>query len=156
MAIRFDNNQNYHFYLNRKRCFLILLLLNSCLAGIYYVYEQNQLKLTQHVKTYTQHISPRINKAIEFIKNTLDNEYNQEDLVTFYELVEKEFTLGLRCMRKTIQSPTITITNVNNTVDKQINSSKTTIRYSLISYQCFIQVFFPGVSICRLDFHRAH
>jgi hypothetical protein len=137
MAFGFDSTQSCYLCSNRKRCFLTLLFINSFVACIYYIHEQNQPKVTPYVKAYTNRFPPRINKAVEFIRNTLDNEYNQEDLVTFYDLVDKEFTLGLRCMRNKKQPQTITTTSyLNYTVNKQIDNTTTTIRYRKINFIC--------------------
>jgi hypothetical protein len=49
--------------------------------------------------------------AIEFIQNTLANEYNQDDLIKFYAHVKQEYSLGLKCTRKSM-----IISNLTNDV----------------------------------------
>jgi hypothetical protein len=151
MAFVFDTNQNRHFCLNRKRCFLSLLFFNCCLACIYYIHGQ-ELSETERNVTSTKLVHNnlnrisyviKLNKACEFIGNTLDNEYNQDDLVVFYNTVDKEFSLGLRCTRKTVQPQTIAKTaaisnNSNSTDGNRTNSTPTTttttVRYRQNSY----------------------
>lgn len=135
----FDNNHNCYFYLNRKRCFLTLLFINCFIACIYYIYEQNvtyKYLLRNNSQPKTSPI--KINKVIEFIKNTLENEYNQDDLTTFYNTVEKEFSLGLRCTRKKKSQPQTTTMNTNFTINNNITTTTTTIiRYIfLFEYYC--------------------
>jgi len=133
MAFDFDNNHTCYLYLHRKRCFVILLLLNSFLACIYYIYEQNQSHVKQIPNYFNRTQSLRkLTKPIEFLRNTLENEYNRDDLEIFYNMVEEEFSLGLRCTRKVNQPlKTTAITNSNLTSAKQIDSNITTTRYRL-------------------------
>jgi hypothetical protein len=134
MAFVFDTNQNRHFCLNRKRCFLSLLFFNCCLACIYYIHGQNLSQIERNV-TSTKLVHNnlnrisyviKLNKACEFIGNTLDNEYNQDDLVVFYNTVDKEFSLGLRCTRNNVQSQTAILNNSDFTDGNQINSITST------------------------------
>jgi len=136
MAFNFDNNHNLYLCFNQKRCFLILLLFNCFLACTYYIHEQRQLKLVQNATAYTKRIYTNLNQkqnlikiiqSMKFIRNILENEYNLDDLLTFYDIAEKEFSFGLRCTRK-INQPQMTIaisTNSNLT----INNNITEIRY---------------------------
>jgi hypothetical protein len=128
MAFGFDNNHNLYLYCNQKRCFLILLLFNSLLACIYYFHEQNQFRIPRNITNHPERINTNLprkqTKALKFIRNILENEYNQNDLGIFYNLVEKEFSLGLRCTRKPTQPPTTTLaTNSNLTIDDSRNNS---------------------------------
>jgi hypothetical protein len=134
----FSNKLNRQLYLKRKRCFLTFLLLISSLPGIYYIYGQHKSQTTRNLTKYLNRPSlnfnerkytTEINKAIEFITKTLENEYNRNDLISFYQVVEKEFRLGLRCMRKTIQ-PETTI-DPNFSTDNQTHRSITTIGTAL-------------------------
>jgi len=140
MAFGVENNHNSYICVNQKRCFLILLLFNCILACIYYIHEQNQSQIGQNATKYTKSIninllqksnSTKLNKAMKFIRNTLENEYNLDDLIKFYNIAEKEFSLGLRCTRK--KNPPATTTtismNFNFTIDQQINNDSTTNRY---------------------------
>jgi hypothetical protein len=129
MAFAIDKS---YLCINQKRCFLILLLFNLFAACIYYFYESvshGTNKPTTPIDTYGYQ---KPNSAIKFIRNILENEYDHEDLLTFYKLVEKEFALGLRCTRKANPPPTTTTlsTTSNLTFNQQINSNITTIRYS--------------------------
>jgi hypothetical protein len=134
MAFDIENNYSSSICFNQKRCFVILLLCNCLIAFIYYVHEQNGSKIVKARTTYTKSIHEndvlKINKAIQFIRNTLETEYNLHDLATFYNLVEKEFSLGLRCTRKKNQpQATPILTNSNLTINQQNNSNITTVRY---------------------------
>lgn len=133
MAVAVENNYNSYICINRKRCFLLLLLLNCLLAGIYYIHEQNQPKNIRGLTTYTKQVpnkSPTskqtISKAMKFIRKTLENEYNHDDIMTFYNITEREFSLGLRCSRKSKPQPVTTITTI---VNNENNSNMTTVRY---------------------------
>lgn len=95
---------------NPRRYFFILLLLNSLLACIYYLHEQTFS--TYLLKQSMKKIFPSIqNSAIDYLRKTLQDEYNPDDLLRFYQTVEKEFSLGLRCMR---ESPSSIISNETN------------------------------------------
>jgi hypothetical protein len=151
MAFVLDNNQNHYFCLNRKRCFLSLLFFNCCLACIYYIHGQNLSQIERNV-TSTKLVhnnlnrisyAIQLNKPIKFIRNILDSEYDQDDLVAFYNIVDKEFSLGLRCTRKTVQPQTIAKTaaisnNSNSTDGNRTNNTPTTtttaVRYRQNSY----------------------
>ncbi|CAF4018178.1 unnamed protein product, partial [Rotaria magnacalcarata] len=113
-------NSNAHICLNRKRCFSILLLLNCTLACLYYTYVQNQPDGTKynsnnakgiHINFNKNQSSIKPSKPIEYIRTILENEYNYDDLVKFYNLNEKEFSLGLRCARKSKRIETTTQVN---------------------------------------------
>lgn len=95
MALHFD----CHRCTNQKQCFLLLLICNTLLACIYYFHEQTfSSYLLSKSKQKQFHLIE--NPAVKFLRQTLENEYDYTDLLTFYEIVEKEFSLGLRCMRK--------------------------------------------------------
>lgn len=134
-----ENSQNSYTCISRKRCFLILLLVNCFLACIYYIHVQKQPKSTiQNLTTYTKQIRKNLsskqpgNKAMRYIRRILENEYDLNDLATFYNFVDKEFSSGLRCMRKPNKPPsppttTTTITILNNS-SYENNSNLTTTR----------------------------
>ncbi|CAF1577216.1 unnamed protein product [Rotaria sp. Silwood1] len=135
MALDLNKNHNYNFCLSRKRCFLILLLFNSIIAYTYYTHGHNQSKHIENTAIKSRHIninskqkqySSETTEPIDFIRNILENEYNYDDLVTFYNLVQKEFSLGLRCTRKPIKLETTTQYNYTN--NTQINNNITEIR----------------------------
>ncbi|CAF0932941.1 unnamed protein product [Rotaria sordida] len=135
MAFNLNTSYNYSFCLSRKRCFLMLLLFNSTIAYIYYIYDHNQSQQIENIPINSQHVHINIKqkqypikttKAIDFIRNVLKNEYDHDDLKIFYNFVQKEFSLGLRCTRK-IDQPETAI-KYNYTIDKQINDNITTIR----------------------------
>ncbi|CAF3026608.1 unnamed protein product [Rotaria socialis] len=127
-------NSKSHICLNRKRCFSILLLVNCILAFLYYTYVQNQSEGTKGNSNSAKGIrinfnpdrnSTKPSKPIEYIRTILENEYNYDDLVKFYSLNEKEFSLGLRCTRKPKRIETTT--KVNYTGDTTIEDNSTTI-----------------------------
>jgi hypothetical protein len=133
MGFKFDSNHYSYLCVNPKRCFLILLLFNSFLACIYYIHEKDFLLISSNITTHTQQIDTNINqnqnRALTFIRNILENEYNQDDLIKFYNIVEEQFSLGLRCTRKTSPLPTIILSNTSNlTSSEETNRSNTTIR----------------------------
>jgi len=138
MAFSVENSHNSYIYINRKRCFLLLLLLNCLLACIYYIHVQKQSKTTQHLTTYTKQIPKNlyskqpITKAMKFIRKILENEYDLNDLITFYNIVEKEFSLGLRCTRKSKKPTPTTTTTTTTTIltnsSKENSTDITTIR----------------------------
>jgi hypothetical protein len=159
MAFTVENNHNSYICVNQKRCFLILLLFNCILACIYYIHEQNQSQIGQTATKYTKPFninskqkqnSIKFNKAIKFIRNTLENEYNLDDLIKFYNIAEKEFSLGLRCARKKNPSETTKTTtsmNFNFTIDNQINNDSTTNRYGNFKFfeiGLFLNLYFYG------------
>jgi hypothetical protein len=124
MASVFDKN---YLCSNQKRCFLILLLFNLFVVCLYYSYgsiSQNAIRFTTPIDTYAyhKHVSP-----IKYIQSVLNNEYDHDDLVTFYNLAKKEFSLGLRCTRKASPTTTVPITS-NITTDQQTNSNISTNR----------------------------
>ncbi len=126
--MEFTFNKSY-LCINQKRWFLILLLFNLSFTFIYHFYGSilhSTDRSTIPIDGYQKQ-----NYAIKFIRNILENEYDHEDLLTFYKLVEKEFALGLRCTRKANPPPTTTTlsTTSNLTFNQQINSNITTIRY---------------------------
>jgi hypothetical protein len=156
---------NIKYCLNRKHYFLIFLLFNCFFGFVYYKYAQNQSQIPQngiHTNLYRKQNSIQINDPMKFIRNTLENEYNQDDLVAFYKNVEKEFSLGLRCTRKIDQLETTTIpTNSNLTTMHQISSNITAIRYLnlkffkifLIIYKVIesvLQIYVKEIFICIL------
>jgi hypothetical protein len=126
MAFAFDKN---YLRINQKRYFLILLF-NLFVVCIYYfsgsiLHSTN--RSTIPIDTYGYQ---KQNHAIKFIRNILENEYDHQDLMTFYNLLDKEFSLGLRCTREANPSPTIVLSNISNLIaNQQTNSSITTIRY---------------------------
>jgi hypothetical protein len=123
MAFGFDKNP---LCINQKRCFLILLLFNSFVACIYYL--SGSISQTTKTTPIDTNLNQKHNHAIKFIRTILENEYDHEDLITFYNLVEKEFSLGLRCTRKANPPPTTT-TTLLTADNQQSNSSIITIRY---------------------------
>jgi hypothetical protein len=123
----FAFNKSY-LCINQKRWFLILLLFNLFVTGSYHFYGSilhSTDRSTIPIDGYQKQ-----NYAIKFIRNILENEYDHQDLMTFYNLVEKEFSLGLRCTKKANPPLTIVLSNISNlTTNQQTNSSITTIRY---------------------------
>ncbi|CAF4084730.1 unnamed protein product, partial [Adineta steineri] len=119
----FDCDNNYNVCSNNKRCFLTLVLFNFFLACTYYFYEHNQFDVRQNAVKhfpnifYQHELSRKTDNSIEIIRNILENEYNRSDLQIFYDLVDKEFALGLRCTRNQNKKSNVdlTISETNNT-----------------------------------------
>ena len=135
MAFHFNKNRNHHLSFSKKRLFVILLLLNSLVTCGYYAHCHKRFQSKRNLATYTRQVyvnltlekqSIRTREEFEFIKTTLEKEYFRDDLLTFYKVVEEEFSLGLRCMRKPVQSQAII--NSNNARNKQIDNSINTSR----------------------------
>lgn len=127
MAINSITNYNYYFPFNRKRCFLTLLLCNALAAFVYYVHIQTQLPIKERFlvkerenynKTAKQLIDTSI--ANNFIKRTLENEYDYDDLIKFYNITATEFSLGLRCIRNSQQPQATTTISSNTTTNRYI------------------------------------
>ena len=127
MAINSNTNYNSYFPLNRKRCFLTLLLCNATAAFVYYVHIQTELPIKETFlvkergnfnKTSKQLVDTSI--AIVFIKRTLENEYDYDDLIKFYNITATEFSLGLRCTRNSQQPQATTTISSNTTTNRYI------------------------------------
>ncbi|CAF1272113.1 unnamed protein product [Rotaria sordida] len=114
----------------RKHFLLILLCFNVFFGCIYFIHERKEEEIIPILSATNTKISNIIfqrqqynqyviktNKAIEFIKNTLENEYNQNDLMNFYNHVQKEYSLGLRCTRIQNISKTMAITNTTDRIE---------------------------------------
>mgnify|MGYP001110209764 FL=1 len=121
------------FYLNcnQKRCFTCLLLFNFILALIYYIHQQNYLIL---IRNYRKAIPFEHNifltRAIAYLRHQLENDYDRNDLHRFYRLVENEFSLGLRCVRKT--NSQISLLNTNLTINESNQTTTTTTASSIV------------------------
>lgn len=126
MAFDSDSSLISNLFRRNKRCFLILLLFNVLLACMYYLYAQNQSSIKENVRIYFKRFEKKMN-GTDPIRTVLESEYDHNDLEVFYNLVHKEFALGLRCMRKADQSVTISNSNINDT--DQTNSNRTQSRY---------------------------
>ena len=127
-----DNRMNYSI---GKRFFLTLLIFNSFLGCIYYLHEQKEQEVIQNVistkilnRQEDNQYSIKTNKALKFIRTTLENEYNQDDLMKFYNLVQEEYSLGLKCKRTQNTSPVMVISNATNGMKNGINISNTIVR----------------------------
>ncbi|UJR09905.1 hypothetical protein I4U23_014127 [Adineta vaga] len=125
MALEIDTNQIYHLFCKNKRCFLILLLSNSLLAYSYYIYMQNQSSTKENVKTYSKQFDKNFNSSnsIDTIRNILKQEYDRNDLEVFYNVVNTQFALGLRCMRKANQPQTLF--NVSEQINGNVTKNRT-------------------------------
>ncbi|CAF1219046.1 unnamed protein product [Adineta steineri] len=132
----FDCDNNYNVCSNNKRCFLTLVLFNFFLACTYYFYEHNQSDVRQNAVKhfpnifYQHELSRKTDNSIEIIRNILENEYNRSDLQIFYDLVEKEFALGLRCTRNQNKKSNVDLTisetnNTNITIIRSLSSTTT-------------------------------
>ena len=111
------NNMNYHQnrrtpYVTRKRFFLTLLFLNSFLGCVYYVHEQNSSLSANQIQSNGL-MEIKLTNALRAIRSTLENEYNYEDVVRFYQLVHDEYALGMRCARPNVTEQTAAVRNVS-------------------------------------------
>ena len=98
-----DAHCNRYLCVNRKRCFLALVIVNFLLAGVYYLHEPTE-KTGSPANVAHRHADrdwslDESTKITTLLKAILETDYNQEDLTAFYELVQREFSLGLRCTR---------------------------------------------------------
>ena len=136
MAFRLDHPNSNHYScslcVNRKRCFLLLLLTNGFVAALYFTYDlykHERRSGTSPVNIFSQRpdsveLPTTVPGGVNFIKDTLEKDYDHNDLSLFYQLVEKEFSLGLRCMRKADQpAKPATTTIISNAT---VNSSNRT------------------------------
>jgi hypothetical protein len=110
MAIGVHNSGNRRCFTTRSRLLLTLLFFNSFLGCIYYIREQ-AVPITMPSNTtnsawnqlYDSHLSElygsKATKALRSIRDILANEYNQADLIGFYQLVQREYYMGLKCQR---------------------------------------------------------
>jgi hypothetical protein len=134
MAFNLNHPNNRVSYRNGKRFLFTLLILNSFLGCIYLIHEQKvkQLDATQSNDIYkqqdTNEDSIRPNKAIKYLRNVLENEYNQDDLIRFYNHVQNEYSLGLKCTRtKNISVPMHT-SNTDIQIKTKLRITSTTDR----------------------------
>ncbi|CAF3948866.1 unnamed protein product [Rotaria sp. Silwood2] len=136
-----NHSNNCVSYIIRKHFLLILLCLNAFLGCMYYIRGRNEEKLNPIPSTTNTRVSNVIlnrqqhnqyviktNKAIVFIKNTLENEYNQNDLMSFYNHVQKEYSLGLKCTRIQNISKTMAISNNTNQIENNTSIISTRVR----------------------------
>ncbi|CAF3066613.1 unnamed protein product [Rotaria socialis] len=127
MVYNSNHNNNCVSNCSRKYILIILLLLNALIGVIYYIHGQKEDDIDANViATNTllhrrQHSPYGIKtiKPIESIKKILEKEYNRDDLMNFYNHVQKEYSLGLKCTR--IKSTPATLIKLN--VTKQIKNN---------------------------------
>jgi hypothetical protein len=131
MILNLNPNNNRVRYFNGKRFFVIVLFINTFLGCIYYIHEQKEQVIVRNPKPtkilnntfnqekYNQYLI-KPNKAIKFIQNILENEYNQDDLIKFYNHVQKEYSLGLKCTRKRNRSQAIDRFSLTNWINSNI------------------------------------
>ena len=111
MAMGIHQSQQRTRCCTRKSFFLTMLFVNSFVGCIYYIHEQREQATMQNTTSSNlrNHIidgrqvdalhGNRTTKAMEFIRRTLENEYDRDDLTRFYELVQREYGAGLKCSR---------------------------------------------------------
>lgn len=115
-------------YSNIKRWILLILLFNSIGFCIYYTQQRTPYDISAYMKGLNQmFVNPQHNltdikqiQPIEFIKTILENEYNQTDLINFYDHVQKEYSLGLKCTRKPISTTNTSNFTINNSTSTNI------------------------------------
>ena len=153
MAFGLNNDSHSYLCANHKRCFLILLFLNSLLGCIYYLHGQNLLLKLPNGNSYAKQTDTNLyqkqTNAVHLIRNILENEYDHQDLMTFYQLVENEFASGLRCTRNSKQPSSIPS---NLTGNPKINNNTITIRYLNGFYICFL----PYTEEIEADILQSH
>ncbi|CAF4640272.1 unnamed protein product [Rotaria sp. Silwood1] len=130
MVYNSKHSNNRVNYFIKKHFFLLFLCLNAFFGGIYYIRGRTEEEINLVSSTTNTRISNTIlsqqqhnqsviktNKAIDFIKNTLKDEYNQDDLMKFYNHVQREYSLGLKCARMQNISKTMAIYNSTNQLE---------------------------------------
>ena len=102
MSFPSNHNNNHRFKSGHcKRIFLTLIFFNTLLGCIYYLNEQNnQERIPASTWKGVTHHQERVSNAIQFIENILAREYNLDDLNQFYNHVQNEYSLGLKCARQ--------------------------------------------------------
>ena len=94
MAMVINQSQQRTRCCTRKSFFVTLLFLNSFIGCVYYIHEQNEQAAMQNTTSsnFRKHIfhASRPTKAMDFIRRTLENEYDRDDLTEFYDLVQHE------------------------------------------------------------------
>lgn len=102
MSFSSNHNNNHRFKSGHcKRIFLTLIFFNTLLGCIYYLNEQNnQERITASTWKGVTHYQERVSSAIQSIQNILAREYNPDDLNQFYNHVQNEYSLGLKCARQ--------------------------------------------------------
>ncbi len=110
---------------------LTVLFVNFILFGCSIIYihfsQKVDINRSSETKSYFQwnkQKSPTLvgshsktRNAVDTIREVLDAEYDQQDLLNFYSLVEKQLTLGVQCVKATSDIK-VNFTNVpsNNTM----------------------------------------
>lgn len=143
MAFDFTSSNSFTC-LNRKRCFTILLLVNCFLGFLYYQYGKIREDVDDKIKASRElyvHVNAKqsladIQKPINYIQSVLEDEYDYNDLVNFYQLADRQFSLGLRCTRNAAQKSPTTTTRANYTNDQTNKTTYTSVRYREIFYIC--------------------
>lgn len=134
----FISNHNNNHHLKRtcswKHIFLTLIFFNTFLGCIYYFNEHNNPERisssTWKSVIYHEESQEKVN-ALQFIKNILANEYNQDDLHRFYTHVKHQYSLGLKCTRQVNNNSQELIgSNVTNDVRTDTRSTTTKNRLS--------------------------
>ena len=128
MAVNGNHYGNRRYSITRSRFLITLLFFNSFLGCIYYIHEQTApiIMLTNTTNSlsnqlYDSHLSElygsKETKALRFIRETLGNEYDQADLLGFYQLVQREYYMGLKCTRDRNMSRTNVVSQMTESPD---------------------------------------
>jgi uncharacterized protein YpmS len=141
MLFSVNHNNNHRLnYCSWKRIFLTLLFLNTFLGCIYFIHEEKEQEINQNIistsTTWKKIFTPQqqnqsfieTTNAIKFIQNILEREYNQDDLIKFYNYVQKEYSLGLKCTRKKNILTGMNISNRTNRIRSNTEIINNTIR----------------------------
>ena len=99
LSINYRNHGRTNYF-TWKYIFITLLIFNTLLGCVYYINEQKNQEILQNTSAWHSKLHQQPLNAIQFIQNTLSKEYNHDHLNQFYHHVEKEYSLGLKCTRK--------------------------------------------------------
>jgi hypothetical protein len=122
MAFAVESKATLHGCCKSKYCFNFLLLINALIAVAYFIFDSYGKQKNLSTLRFNA-VMPSINSTnepIDSVKHVLEQNYKTDDLDRFYRMVNEEFMLGLRCMRK-IKATTVK--------DPNINQVKETIKY---------------------------
>lgn len=99
--------------MEKKRLFLLIIVFKCCVGLIYLTFRKEQMFPVEKISTVS---IEKIFSPLETIKSKLENQYDRSDVSSFYQLAEKEFSLGLKCSRQSRQP-----SNVSQKVEPRRN-----------------------------------
>lgn len=95
-------------FCNCKLVFLTLLIVNSLIGSLFWIHEGNRPNKDEKILTnmtreqitlLERQLTNSTSDTIRSIRQILESEYNHQDLIRFYYLVQLEYSLGLKCLR---------------------------------------------------------